>query len=268
MKAVLRAISPGWLRKFAIVLRRGLLDRHMSAEQLFRALKPWEIIANNHGYARSIAENECVDGKGNPIPWYAYPAIEQLGKWDFSESDVLEFGSGNSTLWWSRRAKSVTSIESVELWHEQVKRRMDANVRLVLSPIDQELKPQGDIDRYVSAIDTLGSFDVIIVDGEARNHARLQCASRAIKHLRNGGLIVVDNSDVLPLTCRFLREKGFHQIDFCGLVPLNDVAGATSIFFQSDFRVRPLTIRHPGTVVGGHEQDWESDSWLEKWPAE
>lgn len=267
MRSLLKALSPRWLRKVAILLKRGLFSRQTSPEQLSRVLDPWRIVAHSYGYARSITENQCVDGAGSPIPWYTYPAIEQLGKWDFSAKDVLEYGSGNSTLWWSRRARFVTSIESDEQWHDVVKRRMGDNVRLLLARVDQQLKPQHDLDRYVGAIDALGSFDVVIIDGEAMNHVRLQCASRALSHLRDGGLIIVDNSDFLPLTCRLLRDRGFFQIDFCGLVPLNDDASTTSLFFRPDFQILPLSSSHPGPAVGGPIQNWESEDWLEKWPA-
>lgn len=266
MHKILKAIIPEKLKKVVILQRKKLFSAQLSTQQLNTSLEAWNVIAVDQGYNRSLVENQCVDAQGIPVPWYTYPAIEQLSKWDFENKDVLEYGSGNSTLWWSQRARSVTSIESVQSWYEAIKEKMKSNCQLILSPINQELKPQDEIIRYVKVIDKLGKFDIIIIDGEARNHARLHCTERALLHLKDGGLIILDNSDYLPLSCQLLREKGFYQIDFCGLLPLNNVAGTTSIFFKNNYQVCPRVSKHPGPAIGGHVEDWEKEIWLEKYP--
>lgn len=65
------------------------------------------ILASQYGQWRSARERMAVDTLGTAIPWYTYPAIEYLKSFDFKECDVFEFGSGNSSLYWSSRARSV-----------------------------------------------------------------------------------------------------------------------------------------------------------------
>jgi hypothetical protein len=43
---------------------------------------------------------------------------------------VLEFGGGQSTLWWAERAKNVVTLEGNKEWYEKIKRDMPENVDL------------------------------------------------------------------------------------------------------------------------------------------
>src|SRR5262245_56791293 len=63
--------------------------------------------SKNTGHFLSSLKARAVDKDGNPLPWYTYPAIDFLRRKCFAERTVLEFGSGQSTLWWAARARSV-----------------------------------------------------------------------------------------------------------------------------------------------------------------
>ncbi len=115
----------------------GLTPAHFRS-----ALKLWQIINRDQGYLRSFAEGRCLDSSGQPIPWYTYPALEHLGQLNFSEKAVFEYGAGNSTLWWAKRAKSVTSVEIREAWYERIKATMPGNCQLLL-----EIEPDAYIER-------------------------------------------------------------------------------------------------------------------------
>jgi len=246
------------IRKFQVLGRHNVLTDEASAEQLNKCLRAWRTLKRSRGYLRSLTEGQCVDVEGDPIPWYTYPAIEQLAKWDFSQADVLEYGCGNSTIWWSTRAHSVTSIESDPEWFERIKSQLPSNCSIALHPIEKGPNLSEQTRRYVGAIDQLGKFDVIVIDGVPNDRMRLECTKRALSHLLPGGMIIVDNSDWLPLSCREIRDAGLFEIDFCGLSPLNDYAGATSMFFTPEFHPKPRSPIHPGFVLGGYEWDWET----------
>src|SRR5437588_4831670 len=64
----------------------------------------------NTGHAKSSFLMRAVDKNGEPIPSYTYPAIDFLFQRNFEDKLILEFGSGQSTLWWASRAKFVISI--------------------------------------------------------------------------------------------------------------------------------------------------------------
>ncbi|MGZ6148207.1 MAG: hypothetical protein ACXWNP_19785, partial [Vulcanimicrobiaceae bacterium] len=96
-----------------------------SVQKLFhpKLMRNFHLLAFAYGQSLSIHTNEAVDERGNPIPWYTYPAIEFLTNLDFSKKSVLEYGSGNSSLWWARRSLRTAAIEDDKAWYEKVKLR-------------------------------------------------------------------------------------------------------------------------------------------------
>jgi hypothetical protein len=193
------------------------------------------VYTDQYGHAQSRRTHRCVNGKGQPIPWYSYPAVEYLSQFDFSDRDVFEYGSGNSTLFWAARSKSVVTVEHDKAWHDTIKASMPANVEL-------RLRPETDPAVYANTIGEEGPqrlFDVIIDDASHRN----RCAKVALPYLKPGGLFILDNSDWFPNTAAWLRAQDLIQIDFCGFAPINHYTQATSIFMRRDIRLKPKTIQ-------------------------
>lgn len=246
------AYLPELFRKYKVLRRQDLLDDRISAHDLEKYLFACNAIGRHHGYLRSLREGKCVDSSGNPIPWYTYPVIEQLTRWDFSDCNVLEFGCGNSTRWWAHRARSVVSIEGSPDWYQRIldQKLLPENVTPILVRVDVADRKAA-LERYAQAIDGLGEFDVIVIDGETDERTRYSCARAAINHLKPNGMIVLDNSDWLPDTCSLLRYAGLTQFDYCGNSPLNTHTGITSLFLGAEFKSKPLHQLHPGFSVGG-----------------
>jgi len=180
-----------------------------------------ELVQNlmKFGYGRSIAESQVVDVNGEPLPWYTYPMIEYLDSLDFSDFTVFEYGCGNSTLWWDKRAKAVVSVEDNREWFSHV----SASIKSVIFAEGGE---------YVRAID--GMYDLIVVDGTNR----FACSIEAINHLNSGGAILVDNSDCLPKSTEFLRSQGLFEIAMNGFSALASRSGRTSLFISQPARFR------------------------------
>ena len=201
-------------------------------------LRNLNILATEQGQWRSIARGSSIDRHGRPLPWYTYPAIEYLETLDVSGCRVFEYGAGNSSLYWARRARTVTSVEDNPQWHAQVLAGVGPNQKLLL---------RSDGEAYAAAIAEEGSrYDVIVIDG---NH-RAACTRAAMAHLDPGGIIVLDNSDrdtERPCSA-LLRDEGFIQVDFCGFGPINGYRWATSVFFRPTFALRHAGDPRP---VGG-----------------
>lgn len=246
---------PTVIQKLNVLHRYSVFFDEATPEQLEKSLQAWHLIKREYGFLKSLQENQCLDAHGQPIPWYSYPAIEQLSRWDFSDCDVLEYGCGNSTKWWAARAKSVTSIENQPAWFDKIQQNKPDNCALILAEVNDAAPEPEQIQNYIDKIDDLADFDVIIVDGVNHRGVRKKCVEKAIEHLRPGGLIIVDNADWLPATCRYLRENDFFEIDFTGLGPLNTYPETTSIFFNSGFRIKPASAIHPGYATGGLKFD-------------
>jgi len=89
------------------------------------------------GHWKSSIAMSARAADGTPLPWYTYPAIDFLAQRDFSNCNVLEFGGGQSTLWWSARARSVLTIEEDAAWFARLQSQVGANVSLHHIPVDR-----------------------------------------------------------------------------------------------------------------------------------
>ena len=203
----------------------------------------------DYAHVRSAALRTAVDASGLPVPWYTYPAIEYLRQLDFSDKTVFEYGSGQSTLFWAAAAKRIVSVEEDESWYARLAPRRPPNCELILET-DLADYP-GVIDRYPDG------FDVIAVDGAARGHTRLKCSRAAIRCLRPGGLVILDNADWLPESARVLRESGLLQVDLTGFAPITGHTQTTTLFFHREFVTRPKYARLPMPGPGASPKNWE-----------
>lgn len=202
-----------------------------------------EYFKKQHNQYETRRAGESVDKDRNPIPWITYPALFQLEQFDLGQADLFEWGSGYSTLYWASRCQSVISIEHDEGWFDFVAARKPGNVSHSLRHLDD----------YASAIDSAGgSYDVIVIDGYIHDGMRRACAERSLSHLRDGGLLLLDNSDWLPNTCAFLREEGLGQSDYSGFGPINNYPWVTSLFAKGPARF-PRRKESPGFLPGGLE---------------
>lgn len=138
------------------------------------------------------------------VPWWTFDSADRVTEFlaDRPDARVFEWGSGASTLWLAARSGSVHSVEHHAGWAGQLAPRLPANVTLTTveptassRPVVGSAKPghRGlDFAAYVAAIDDVeGDFDVIVIDGRARE----ACLARAVDRLRPDGMIVFDNVD-------------------------------------------------------------------------
>lgn len=143
------------------------------------------------------------------IPWLNYGAIDWLDKKTNSTTDVFEWGSGGSTLFLSKRARSVVTIEHNPKWYGYVCQALvsrnvqNVSIHLVEGKALAKSKKaylSTDMDSigksfsdYASSIDKFpdSTFDIVIVDGRARNH----CINHAISKIKTGGHLILDNAE-------------------------------------------------------------------------
>lgn len=173
------------------------------------------------GHLRSAITGKPVDRHGEPIPWLTYPIIDFLSARDFSQRAILEWGAGHSTLWWSKRAKSVVAYETDREWYEWLKRRVPSNVDIRLTSLDSASFNDAE----------LTSYDVIVVDGAGERAARLQAS---IPHLAEFGAFIIDNTNddkYSPMVGK-LKSIGFSEIDFHGYIPGAAHRCTTSLLFR------------------------------------
>jgi len=203
------------------------------------------------GWFVSFRTRMAIDRNGDPIPWLPYSVIAFLETRINPSLAVFEYGSGNSTLWWSERVARVVACEHNLKWHDSMLTRLPDNCAYLY----RELTPNGD---YAHAASVTGEkFDILVIDGVDR----VNCARNSLTSLKPGGIIVWDNterkSDVfdrrwmvangfvdLGLSDKdrvelhscfdWLKGQGFKRIDFTSLGPINTFAWCTTIFYRLD----------------------------------
>ena len=215
------------------------------------------------GWLKSADIKEAVDNNG-PVPWYTYSAIETLKSIVRPNMTVFEYGGGGSTAWWSTRVERIVSVDHDPDWVSQMRKTLRAGDVFDLVEInaacdsahERALKgyfdlglPQystddpakdlrrGLLDREFSAYATYlmkypkGTFDIISVDGMARNMA----AWIAAQYVNENGFIIFDNAEREDYAAGYevLHRAGFARIDFTGPGPINPYAWTTSIWVKS-----------------------------------
>src|SRR6478672_6746984 len=88
------------------------------------------LLNNFYGFNLTQQQQKPVNKNGDPIPWYTYPAIEYLEQFDFRKKNIFEWGSGNSSLYFSKKANKVTSIEHDKNWYDIVSTQLQQNQKL------------------------------------------------------------------------------------------------------------------------------------------
>jgi hypothetical protein len=179
------------------------------------------------GHFRSSLASKAVDRHGNPLPWYTYPAIDLVRTKDFTGKRVLEFGAGQSTIWWADKAAEVVSLEADEEWYTYIRQKMPANVSLHLADTD--------LTKFDQLVANDARFDVIIIDGLDRF-----IAARKSQHMLNpAGAVILDNAEgywgkdgTYPIIDLY-RSAGYARVDFYGFSPGNICYGCTSVFFRN-----------------------------------
>tara|TARA_R110000824_G_scaffold329779_2_gene516499 strand:- start:886 stop:1419 length:534 start_codon:yes stop_codon:yes gene_type:complete len=131
-------------------------------------------------------------------PWLTTDAIIHL-KRVMEESKnlkILEFGSGSSTVWFANNYEcELVSIEHDANWHKMVCENIRDNKNITLI-----LKPSGVIGRsdllehsYAPTCETFEDnyFDIVLIDGRSR----VDCFKYSERVLKEGGLMILDNSE-------------------------------------------------------------------------
>ncbi len=207
-----------------------------------------EILARVLGFKHSADTRRATLGDGTPIPLMSYSLIEYLLGIDLSGFAVLELGGGQSTRFWSQRARSVHTFEHDGAWLNELELHALPNVELTLTGSDD----------YVDRLRALDAgYDIIVIDCSAN---RLECAKAVAPRLREGGMIILDNSDWYPNTAAHLRSLGLIQVDFADFRPDHSFRCTTSIFLHPKFRPVPAGGCLPAPALGGKHVS-ASNNW-------
>jgi len=146
-------------------------------------------------------------------PWFPTNFNEEIDKYIHYKDVIFEYGSGNSSLYFSNKVESVISIEHNNKWYAKLKKTIYklniSNLSIVLikpEKIDKLLSQTNKIfhsndyryqnytfEHYVKSINKYPdeNFDIIIIDGRAR----VGCVKYSMPKLKKGGYLLLDDSN-------------------------------------------------------------------------
>lgn len=180
------------------------------------------------------------------VPWINHQAFIRLKEILHPEMDVLEFGSGGSTIFFRDKVNSVFSIEHDKKWFDEIEDQFKEWPNVTLNLIEPEEGESYDeayssvngifsegksYKRYVHAADHLeeASIDLLVIDGRARP----ECLKQTISKLKSGGVLLFDNSDRSSYKESITKHlKGWKREVYSGVTLYDWRFNETSLFFK------------------------------------
>jgi len=181
---------------------------------------------NSIGWFTAFDKKQAVDGKGEALPWVTYSFIDFIKERINNTQNIFEYGSGSSTIFYAKKAGTVTSVEHDKGWFDMVKNTSPANAEMIFC----KLEKNGEYSKKASMLNK--KFEIIIVDGRDR----VNCCKYSVDALTDNGVLVLDDSEreVYNPARIFLKEKGFKELSFSGISPGLFYEKATSVFYKAD----------------------------------
>lgn len=151
----------------------------------------WKTYFTQCAFSKSAFEQE--------VPWISSEAIDKISEFIKPGMSVLEFGGGGSTLFFANKGLEVTTIESSIAWKSNLESKLVEhdleNFAVYYRPFEAEDESSLRNSRYMNALPDM-LYDVILVDGPEIGgyKARPLCFEWAEQHIKEGGIIIVDDS--------------------------------------------------------------------------
>jgi hypothetical protein len=194
-----------------------------------RLIAGFYFLQKNHltksGWKKSVVKRLPLDKNGEELPWFNYGFIYFLTPKLTKEHSIFEYGSGNSSIWFSKKVKKIVSVEHNEQWFSRMKSVFTKHPNISYLYKDLE---SGSYQKEIVNYDKV--FDIIVIDGRER----VACALNCLGALKDDGVIIFDNSDRIKYlkAYDFLISAGFKRIDFYGMGPISAHASCTSVFYK------------------------------------
>ncbi|MFM6976625.1 MAG: FkbM family methyltransferase [Sphingobacteriaceae bacterium] len=177
------------------------------------------------GWIRSFDSRSPVDAHGEALPWVTYSFIDFIKSRISNQHLIFEFGSGNSTIFYAKKAKQVVSVEHDKAWFDKIKSASPANAEMIFS----ELETNGAYSQM--PLSTGNKYHIIIVDGRDR----VNCSINALPALTDDGVLVLDDSEreFYQPAIDFMKKSGFKELAFSGISPGLFYYKTTSVFYRN-----------------------------------
>ncbi|MBU2544919.1 protein-L-isoaspartate O-methyltransferase [Patescibacteria group bacterium] len=166
-------------------------------------------------WMKSSKSNSLKDN----VPWLTFECQEWLDSVLNKNMTVLEWGSGGSTVYISKKVKKMISIEHIPEWHASVVKELQKNNIENCEYILKKYDENKGYKNYYEAIDSFPdeTFDLVIIDGRSRN----SCISYAMRKIKKEGFLLLDNSERKRYSPGMDLLKNWERKDILGVGAYN-----------------------------------------------
>ncbi len=169
------------------------------------------------------------------LPWFTFPAIAWLEQNIKAGMSVFEYGTGGSTLWFLEHGVSIVSVEHRKDYFDETESRVrdyaEKPTLLFIPPTAEACPDFSSSDftdlcfrDYVMSILTYDPFDLVVVDGRARN----ACIREAMPKVKRW--LLLDNTERAIYDEGKNLLKDWKPMVFAGAGMVNDYDWETTIW--------------------------------------
>ena len=154
--------------------------------------------------------------------WASYPLHQFLHSLKLEDKNVLEFGSGGSTVFFLKIKANLLTFEHSNLWINKLKSKIktydDWNINLV--DYESREKVQNAHEKYLQGLEIVedNSLDLVLVDGRHR----VECIRASMPKVKKNGYIILDDSDRTDYLDSYEILKAWESFVISGYAYMSD----------------------------------------------
>ncbi|MEB2784731.1 hypothetical protein [Algoriphagus persicinus] len=178
------------------------------------------------GWINSLIHNIPIDNNLQAIPWFNYSFFDFIQSRVNTEQIIFEFGSGYSSIFFSKKVKKLFSVEHDPNWIIKIKHQTKENHQIYQASLSDEKS-------YINSLSFPDlKFDIIFVDGRFRKN----CCMDSIQYLSESGVVILDDSERIRYgdVFVFMHENGFKELTFSSLKPNMNNLASTTVFYKAN----------------------------------
>lgn len=166
---------------------------------------------------------EQIQKSEEQLPLLTWPLLDFLKTINLKNTELIELGSGNSTLWLSNIFKKIQSFETNKIWYETLKPKLNNNVFYNLTTLDI----------IYECSFNFNSKNWLLIDFAGK---RTKFVKKLIE-FENDKLpaqIILDNSEWYRNSAKLLKDRGYNEIPFYGFKSGENNISCSSVFLLKD----------------------------------
>tara|TARA_X000000368_G_scaffold407609_1_gene387258 strand:- start:669 stop:1634 length:966 start_codon:yes stop_codon:yes gene_type:complete len=177
---------------------------------------------NNRSFFSNSDIHQIKDGR-EQLPLLTWPLLDFLKTLDLSNNELVELGSGNSTIWLSKIFKKVQSFETNKDWYEILKPKLNNNVSLNFTSLE----------KIYDCSFKFKKEDWLLIDFAGK---RTKFIKKLIEFSDDylPAQLILDNSEWYRNGAKLLIERGYFEIPFFGFKSGEKNISCSSVFLMNN----------------------------------